>query len=257
MFPRRTHTSALTRLTSTKNPLLRDIRKAVERGSLTSGGLCVAEGFHLLEEARRSRCELVSVLVADSVSADHDSDYIVPDEVLASVSSTENSQGVLALVRPAEYRPDDLFTGVPMVLVLDGIQDPGNAGTLIRTAEAFGATGVLLTPGSVNPWNPKALRASAGSAFRMPLIRNATPDLLEGRTLGIWAAMPRQAAAAAPDFTRPSVLVIGSEARGVSREWAGIAEPVTIATHRVESLNAAIAGSILLYEADRQRMLDK
>ena len=141
-----------------------------------------------------------------------------------------------------------------MVLVLDGIQDPGNAGTLLRAAEAFGATGVLMGTGTVSPWNPKALRASAGSAFRVPILRDAKPELLDGRSLRIWATLPHGAADPQPDLVSPTVIIVGSEARGVSPEWSGIAQALTIPTRGVESLNAAMAGTILLYEASRQRM---
>ncbi len=199
-----------------------------------------------------------TVIASDSAAPRVDGDYIsVPDEVFQAIASTETSQGVLALVRPRAYDPDYLFRDVPLVLVLDGLQDPGNAGTLIRAAEAFGATGVMLTPGSVNPWNPKAIRASAGSAFRVPVLRDATPDVLAGRPVRLLATLPHADATSLPDLASATVLVIGSEARGVSREWAAIAGAVTIPTRGVESLNAGIAGSILLYEAARQRMSTK
>jgi TrmH family RNA methyltransferase len=254
MFPRRTHTSAATRLTSTKNPLLREVRRAVERGSLTSDGLCVAEGFHLLEEALRSPCEVEAVIASDTAAPRVHGDFIsVPDDIFSVIASTETTQGVLTLVRPPEASLDVIFAGVPLVLVLDGIQDPGNAGTLLRAAEAFGATGVLVAKGTVNPWNPKSLRASAGSAFRIPVLRDATPEMLEGRGARVWATLPHGSAEANPNFVAPTVLIIGSEARGVSREWAAVAEALTIPTRGVESLNAAMAGTILLYEASRQR----
>ena len=92
-----------------------------------------------------------------------------------SISTTESPQGVIALVRPPAWKEDDLFQKTPLIVVLDSVQDPGNAGTLIRAAEAFGATGAMLLKGTANAWNPKTLRASAGSLFRLPMIDSLTP----------------------------------------------------------------------------------
>jgi RNA methyltransferase, TrmH family len=253
MFPRRTHPSAPIRLTSTKNPLLREIRKAVDRGSLTHDGLCVAEGFHLLAEARRSSCSVEAVIASDSAAARAGEGAItVPDEVFAAIASTETTQGVITLVRPPEYQLADMMSKPnPLLLVLDALQDPGNAGTLIRAAEAFGASGVAMTRGCVSPWNPKALRASAGSAFRVPVVTGVTPADI---TIPVLATLPGSGRYLEDVSLRGSTaIVIGSEARGVSSEWLASASGVTIRTAGVESLNAAMAGAIVLYEASRQR----
>ncbi len=261
MFPRRTHPSSDARITSPKNPLVREIRKAVDRGALTTDGLAVAEGFHLLDEARRSGVTIEAILAAESVAHHVRGDEpltVVPDHVLTTIASTETAQGVIALVRPARVSRADLFRGVPLILVLDGIQDPGNAGTLIRAAEAFGASGVVLAKGTVNAWNTKTIRASAGSVFRVPIFAHASPEMLfEGAiSVQVWATIPRSGVTPveAADLIQPCAVVIGSEAKGVSSSWSTIAKPITIPTRSVESLNAAVAGSIILYEAFRQRM---
>lgn len=243
-------------ITSKHNPLLREVRKAVERGSLTADGLCVAEGFHLLDEARRSPCEIVKVLAAESVAdrIPHEALVRVTDDALASVAATETTQGVITLVRPCAFERESLFAGLPLLLVLDGIQDPGNAGTLLRTAEAFGVTGVLLTRGTVNVWNPKTVRASAGSVFRLPLHTAASAEELAGQRLHVYATVPSSGRAPeGVDLAAPAAIVVGSEARGVSEAWVAAARPVTVPTRTVESLNAAVAGAIVLYEAFRQR----
>lgn len=261
MFPRRTHPSSDARITSPKNPLVREIRKAVDRGTLTTDGLAVAEGFHLLDEARRSPATIEAILAAESVAHHIRGDEpvtVVPDHVLTTIASTETAQGVIALVRPASASRADLFRAVPLILVLDGIQDPGNAGTLIRAAEAFGVSGVALAKGTVNAWNTKTIRASAGSVFRVPIFAHATPEMLfEGAIpVQVWATIPRAGVTLveAADFVQPCAVVIGSEANGVSRSWSAVAKPITIPTRTVESLNAGVAGSIVLYEAFRQRM---
>jgi TrmH family RNA methyltransferase len=145
--------------------------------------------------------------------------------------------------------------------VLDGIQDPGNAGAMVRAAEAFGATGVIFVKGTVSPHHPKTLRASAGSLFRVPFAAGLEAPLvraaLEQHRLDIYAAMPWTGAerlAEDVDFGRRCALIVGSEGRGVSIELRGIAEDVAIPTAGVESLNAAVAASVLLYETRRQRV---
>jgi len=151
-----------------------------------------------------------------------------------------------------------LFRGQSLVVVLDGIQDPGNAGSIVRSAEAFGATGVLFLRGSVNPYHPKTLRAAAGSLFRMPVVYGLDEDLaraaLEQRRLDIYAAAPRGAKHLKDvDLTRRCAIVIGSEGRGVSEKLRAAALDLRIPTAGVESLNASVAAGVLLYEARRQR----
>src|SRR4029079_11072735 len=145
-------------LTSAKNPLLKDVRRAIARGGLTSEGCCIAETFHLVEEALRSDCSIQAIIASASVRATverrvgglRNIEIIrVPDTVYAQISATETGQGVMALVKPPVWDLEPLLRGKSLVLVLDGVQDPGNAGTMLRTAEAFGATGVLFIKGSV------------------------------------------------------------------------------------------------------------
>src|SRR5215472_1905752 len=166
-------------ITSAANPLLKDVRRALSRGGLTADGAAVAETFHLLEEALRSGRDVPAVLAAESMEAAVEKVVrrrngvrvlVVADRIFNRLASTESSQGVIALVRPATWTSDHLFAGCPLIIVLDGLQDPGNAGAIVRAAEAFGATGVLFVKGSVSPFNAKTLRASAGSLFRIPFI---------------------------------------------------------------------------------------
>jgi TrmH family RNA methyltransferase len=257
-------------VTSAANPLLKDVKRAIARGALTERGWCVAESFHLLEEALRSDRHVPVVLASESVRMTverHVSGlretriFVLPDRLFQSVSSTETSQGVIALVEPASWSMDQLFRGQSLVVVLDGLQDPGNAGAIARAAEAFGATGMMFLKGSVNPQHPKALRASAGSLFRLPYVAGIDPPLaraaLQQKCIEVYAAMPftgTQQLAGDVDFSRKCAIVIGSEGRGVSQELHGIARDVAIPTVGVESLNAAVAAAILLYEVRRQRV---
>jgi TrmH family RNA methyltransferase len=255
-------------ITSAANPLLKDVRRAISRGGLTEQGWCVAETFHLLEEALNSECEVKAVLAAESALGAVEAHLrrrtvkviTLPDTLLASIAGTETSQGVIALVQPPAWELERLFGPAALVVVLDGLQDPGNAGTIVRAAEAFGTTGILFLKATVSPYNPKTLRASAGSLFRVPFLHGVEPAaalaLLRLNGVELFAALPAAARQlASVDLTGPCGFIIGNEAHGVSRELRGTAGEVTIPTVGVESLNAAVAAAILLYEARRQRML--
>lgn len=249
-------------ITSAANPLVKDVRRAIERGGLTDQGWCVAETVHLLEEALRSRCRVHVVLAAESAQAelppmDAVKVAILPDALARKLSGTESAQGVIALVEPPAWKRQDLFRDRPLVIVLDGVQDPGNAGAILRAAEAFGATGVMFVKGTVSPFNPKTLRASAGSLFRVPFLYGMDAPLVreafETHHVTPFATVPARTETAVPDLTIPCALIIGNEARGVSNELRTGARDVSIPTMEVESLNAAMAAGILLYEARRQR----
>ena len=258
-------------ITSTANPLLKDIRRAIVRGSLTQEGWCVAETFHLLEEALQSDCEVKTVLAAESVLSAAEGHVrglrrikvvVLPDGLLNALSGTETSQGVLALVKPPEWKLEQLFRGRPLVVVLDGLQDPGNCGAIVRAAEAFGATGVVFTKGTASPFNPKTLRASAGSLFRVPFLHGLDPALaraaLQQNRVELYAGVPARSGVrslADVDLGGRCGLIIGNEARGVGGELRAAALDVAIPTVGVESLNAAVAAGIMLYEARRQRAL--
>lgn len=245
-------------ITSAANPLLKDVKRAIARGGLTEQGWCVAETAHLLEEAVRSGCEIHMVLAADAARLPSGVRAVrVPDALLRSVSGTETSPGVIALVQPREWTLDRLFAGEPLVAVLDGLQDPGNVGTIVRAAEAFGASGVLMLKGTAGPYNSKTLRASAGSLFRMPFVFGVEPAAavaaLREHDIQLFAGVAGASPVSGVDLAGRCAIAIGNEARGVSGTLRAAAQAVSIPTTGVESLNAAVAASILLYEARRQR----
>jgi TrmH family RNA methyltransferase len=258
-------------INSSANPLVKDVRRAIERRGLTSQGWCVAETFHLLEEALRD-AGVRHVLAAESARAHAEARLraypgvplaVLPDRLFQTISATETSQGVVALV---DLPARECFGLPAFVVVLDGLQDPGNAGAIVRAAEAFGATGAVFVKGTVSPYNPKTLRASAGSLFRVPFLHAIDPaevrDALDRHGIARYAAVPpRPGSPARPlsgiDLTGDCALIIGSEARGVSPALADGAAAISIPTSGVESLNAAVACAILLYEARRQRSAKK
>jgi TrmH family RNA methyltransferase len=265
-------------ITSRTNPRVKQLRAAFAGTSRISGGLIAIEGSNLLEEALRSGLRPRAIYL----SAHHEVPLWVPreiellrlaDAVFASATDTRSPQGIAALLEPPSWNLDDVLAlstpAVPgrpaLFLVAAGLQDPGNLGTLIRTAEAFAATAVLTTEGTVSPWNPKALRASAGSVFRVPVaqIPTATLDRLRRNGVRILAAVTGDSAphysSSVPvtqlDLTTPCAFLIGNEGNGLTHDLLAAAETrITIPTPGpVESLNAAVAGALLLYEAARQR----
>jgi TrmH family RNA methyltransferase len=255
-------------VTSPHNPLIKEVRRAAARASLTPDGHALAEGFHLLDEALASELEVAAILAAERAvdavvkAADRSRKTVrilsLPEALFRELASTENSQGVIALVRPPTWDEAALFAATPLLLVLDGVQDPGNAGTLVRAAEAFGASGAVFLKGTVDAYNPKALRAAAGSLFRLPLLTGldhaAALAIFERRALKLWATDVRAGTALdEASFDAPCAIVIGSEAHGVSSQMRAAAEPLNIPTSRVESLNAAAAGAVVFYAASRQR----
>ena len=191
----------------------------------------------------------------------------LPAKLLVSALATDTPQPVAALIEPPSWNWVHLLGGAssaaPLVVVLAGIQDPGNLGTILRSAEAFAASGVVSLPGTVGVWNPKAVRASAGSVFRMPLVTSSAEECLSRlgqagiRVLSTTTREDSQPAGMA-NLAAPVALLIGNEGNGVPREIASQADgAVTISCPGpVESLNAAVAASVLLYEASRQRLAE-
>jgi TrmH family RNA methyltransferase len=224
------------------------------------------EGDHLLEEALRSGMVLKTVFVSER----REVPKIVPrgvevvrlaEEVFGRVVETQSPRGVAALMVPPVFSVEDVLgtgLGVPLILIAVGLQDPGNLGTLVRSAEAFGVSGVLTTPGTVSAWNQKALRASVGSVFRVPVVGVDASEIegLKKRGVKLVAAVGSDGVEAQEtDFTVGSAVMIGNEGSGLGQEWVEMCDArVTIpCPGPVESLNAGVAGSLLLYEASRQR----
>jgi TrmH family RNA methyltransferase len=268
---------------SKQNARLKELRRTLAQPGRDAAGLAGIEGPHLIAEALRARLSIECVFVAQNAERLIDGLHLpqqtevllLPAELLASALATETPQPVAALVRPREWTWNDIVAAgenaQPLVLVLAGIQDPGNLGTILRSAEAFGASGVVALPGTVSTWNPKAVRASAGSLFRVPLLAAGIDECfarLNKAGVTVWTTATRDAVAAGEadltrdavaageaDLTRAAALIIGNEGSGVPQDAAMRADrALTIpCPGPVESLNAAVAASVLLYEAARQR----
>jgi RNA methyltransferase, TrmH family len=259
---------------SKQNARLKELRKAISGPGRASRGLAAIEGPILIEEAVRAGLRIDRLFAAQG----HEKLYqglplpaeteilLMAKELLESALETQSPQPVAALVEPPDWTWAHLLDRhrevVPLVVVVAGIQDPGNLGTVLRSAEAFGADGVLALPGTVSAWNPKAVRASAGSVFRVPLLTVSVRDcMMHLREAGvkIWTTTVHEAEPAdLVDMTAPVALIVGNEGNGVPEELAEVADGVlTIpCPGPVESLNAAVAASVLLYEAARQRCIN-
>jgi TrmH family RNA methyltransferase len=256
---------------SKQNARLKELRRALANPLREGRGLVGIEGPNLLEEALRASLRIDCVFAAQGAEGllekmalpPETEILLMPRELLSSALTTETPQPVAALVEPPDWTWAHLLaapgTSAPLLLVLAELQDPGNLGTIPRSAEAFGADGAICLPGTVSAWNPKAVRASAGSVFRLPLLAASEAELLihlRKANVRLWTTTVHEAQPAdLVDLSGPVALLIGNEGNGVPGDLASKADgALTIpCPGPVESLNAAVAASVLLYEASRQR----
>jgi TrmH family RNA methyltransferase len=258
-------------VSSRQNTLVKDLRRAFQNGELVDG-LCAIEGVRVIEEAIRSGLRFRAVFFAASAEdrmqkllpqiSSHTEVLALPDDVFSSAVATETPQGIAALVRWPSLQLNDVLdrSDNPLLLGTMGIQDPGNLGTIIRSAEAFGAAAVLLGEKTVSQFNSKVIRASAGSSFRLPTLAVKTAGVEDLKQRGIRVAATSSHKGKPideADLTGGLLVMVGSEGSGVAREYLSLADDLIRVPHqeRVESLNAAVAASVVLYEAQRQRNL--
>lgn len=245
------------------------MRKAFSRSELLDDH-CAIEGFKLIEEAIRSGLKVRTVIFSESgakraerllpqLKAQTET-LVVPDPVFSGMVETESPQGVAALVSVREPTLDFILSKAdPLLVITAGLQDPGNLGTVIRCSEAFGVQGVLLGEGTVSRFNAKAVRASAGSIFRLPsisiLLAEAIPTLKDKGVRLLAASSHKGDPIDQADLCGPVAIVIGNEGAGVPRDFLAKMDGfISIPqSDKVESLNAGVAAGIILYEASRQR----
>jgi TrmH family RNA methyltransferase len=253
------------------HPLIKELRGAFASNELTEDGCCAIEGMRVIEEAIRSGLKFKTVFFSSSAEnraqrllpqlAPNVEALLLPNKLFASVSASETPQGVAALVHCRRFSLEDVVVAAkkgPLLAVV-GVQDPGNLGTILRSAEAFGAGGVLLGEGTVSRFNSKVIRASAGSVFRLPVARtDLRQSVAELRAFGlrlIATSSHKANSLYETQLSGPLAIFIGSEGGGVPRELLAQIDEVVAIPHssKVESLNAGVAASIILYEAARQR----
>lgn len=276
-------------LTSRDNRWLKQFRMALRGGLPTESGFVGVEGVRLVEEALRSGCPIDAVLFSESGERHHErlapfidrNEIAFPvlrttDRLFEGLADTERPQGVATLVKPRITTFDELIRTPanacsPLLVVLAGVQDPGNVGTILRTASAFGATGAITSAsgqsGTANPYSPKSLRASAGAALHLPILLGMSLPILLAqlkvagfRTLA--SSVHESAQGEQPllepwevDWCLPAALLVGNEGAGLPVEVERTADArirIPMASG-IESLNAAAAAAVLFYEASRQR----
>jgi TrmH family RNA methyltransferase len=261
----------LRRVEGRHNALVKELRLAFSRGELTSDRECAIEGFRVIEEAVRSGLKFRAVFFSESAEpraarllpqiGSHVETLLVPDKLFTSAVPSQTPQGVAALVQLKTFTLEEVLES-PLsgpLLVIAGVQDPGNLGTILRSAEAFGARGVLLGEGTVSAYNSKVVRASAGSVFRVPLAKidlNTLAVQLRSRGIRLVATSSHKGVALPEsDLKAETAIFIGNEGAGIEKRLLGEMDELVMIPHapRVESLNAAVAASILLYEAARQK----
>jgi len=264
-------TNRLRPVSGRHNPLLKDLRGVYAKGVLTEEGCYAIEGVRLMEEAIRSGTKFRAVFFSDSAAGVMErlmsqigrkvEALLVPAKLFKEVVTSETPQGVAGLVYAKESSLEKVLLGdpSPMLVVAAGLQDPGNLGTILRSAEAFGAAGVLLGEGTASVYNPKTVRATAGSIFRMPAIPtklvDAIPQLREHGVRLIATSSHKGTPLDQAQLGGPAAFFIGNEGAGLPPELnQQMDEFFAIPQSKsVESLNAGIAASIILYEAARQR----
>jgi len=241
---------------SEQNPDIKRIKALRDRRSVRHAErLCIVEGpRYVADAARIDRPWLlvVSESRADSELPEGGDLLIVPDDLFARLSDTTSPQGVLGVF---PFPTPSLSTATPLFLIADGIQDPGNLGTMIPSAAALGATGVICAPGTVDPFAPKVIRSAAAAHWHVPVrLVDSIAEALSGVELLVTDGTAERPIDAV-DLSGPVAIAIGSEAHGVgsaSRSLPHVAVSIPMG-REVESLNAGIAASIALYEAQRQR----
>jgi RNA methyltransferase, TrmH family len=259
------------KISSRQNPLVRrfrEVRQGHERH------LVLIEGVRLVMEALQSQLHFEVVAYTERLQSTPPGralyqqlvtlscrGAVVSDHVMAAISDVETSAGIAALAHIPYTSADDLFrTTSPLIIIAHGLQDPGNLGNLIRTAEATGVDTLVTTPGTVNPFSPKALRAAMGSSFRLPLVLNlplakVITRCRQAQVTLIAAEQTAQEYYTDYNWQQPTALIIGQEGNGLDDLAQGIADRQLAIPMRapVESLNVATATAIMLYEAVRQR----
>ena len=270
-LPHAAYNTTVERISSRQNAVVKRFRALIRAGSIDDEVLL--DGVHLLEEALSAgmRIEVAAfaeplisgplAALAARTEAVHARTIAVPQEVLTTIGPVRHPSGVVAIAQLRRRALDEALAGErPLVVILHEVQDPGNVGAVVRAAEACGATGVVTTSGTADPYGWKSLRGAMGSAFRLPIATGISPGrlgtALDARGISLMAAVPRDGTPLPEaDLTGPAAILLGGEGAGLPPEVVADAHArLTIPMKApVESLNVAIAASLILYEAARQR----
>ena len=264
-------------ITSTSNERVRKVVSLMEKSKARrEEDAFVIEGMKMLREAPVLQVREVYVTARFLDKATEEDKEIlwrygaeeVSEDVMKKMAATQTPQGVLAVISQYNYTLEEVIKGYnqddenarPLMLILENIQDPGNVGTMLRSGEGAGATGIILSKGSADIYNPKVIRSTMGSIFRMPFIYvESVPQVLETlKASGIHtyaAHLKGEKNYDEFDYTQPTAFLIGNEGNGLTKETADAADTYILIPMKgeVESMNAATSAAILTFEASRQR----
>lgn len=261
-----------TEIMSVQNARVKEWAQLLERKGRDKQGKYIIEGHHLVEEALRAGATVETVIFSlekglpdglVGLALPGEVEWVgVSQAVLEKCTDTQTPQGVLAIVARPQLGMDELLAGEhDLVVVLDGVQDPGNLGTIIRSADAVGAKAVVLGRGTVDLYNPKTIRSTMGSMYHLPIVEADLGLLLpRARERGVrlvTTSLQAQSSCYDTDLRQPTWLILGNEGRGVSPEVAALSDVQVIIPMqgKAESLNVAMAATVLLFEASRQRLM--
>lgn len=241
------------------NARFREVRRALRAGSLTSDGWLPIEGPHLVEEAISSGLEIGEVFLAEGIDFGTGTQtYRLPQTAFRRLAATREPQGVIALVRLPRFEPETILGRAGLVLVLCGLQDPGNVGTILRLGDAFGSAGCLAVGLTASFHNDKVVRASAGGLFRLPHARIpdalALGDLVNSAGIRVvGTARDGSTKVDQYDWSRPTAVLFGNEGAGLGDAERALSDTLVSIPYpgRAESLNTASAAAIVLWEAAR------
>lgn len=257
-------------ITSTKNQQIRTVIELKKKAKARNeSGLFAVEGIRMAAELPKERIEQVYVSESFLKHSEHSSvlDRLssfetVSDSVFSAMSDTKTPQGILALVKKREYTLEEMLAGgqTPFLMLLENLQDPGNLGTILRAGEGAGITGVIMNRETADIFNPKVIRSTMGSIYRVPFVYvddlGEAAEMAKARKIRLFAAhLKGKNSYDREDYRGGCGFLIGNEARGLTDETAALADcwvkiPML---GKVESLNAAVAASVLMFEAARQR----
>ncbi len=259
-------------ITSVSNERVKNVALLQKKARARKEQDCfVVEGARMAGEAEEDR--LIEAFASESFLRRPENEALcarlhaepVSDRVMEAMSDTRTPQGIIAVIRRREAKPREMISSpAPLILLLEHLQDPGNLGTILRTGEGAGVSGVLMSEDTVDIYNPKVIRSTMGSIYRVPFAY--VPDLgraaeeLKGQGVHLYAAhLAGERSYDEEDYRRAAAFMIGNEGAGLSSSLAGMADGLVRIPMRgrVESLNAAVSAAILLYEADRQRRREK
>lgn len=267
----------MTRLTSGSNPVIKEVRSLRSKSGREEKNLFFIEGTRFVSEALKEKAGIRYIIYSDTFLSGGVSSELagaaeqmgivsfeVPDSLFDSISDTQNPQGVLAVLALERKLLEDMTVDEGLLVLLDNIRDPGNMGTIIRTADAAGCAGVVVSDGCADIYNPKVLRSTMGSIFHIPVFYGGDiagmMQTVKRRGFLLCAShLEGSSSIYEADLSGNTALIIGSEAEGISSETARMADLLVKIpmAGRAESLNASVAAGVMLFEAMRQRLAGK